>query len=117
MNGSEFKTALARNEDAARARHSREIDDPLKHPFEPNGDGHSHFQDLCWWCGKDEAAHKKAEDETERNTARELTIRDYKKDFGYGRYVIRGDGETIYGGNDLEAAIEAIAMHYLEMEG
>ena len=34
-------------------------DDPLKHPFEPNGDGHSHFQDLCWWCGKDEAAHKK----------------------------------------------------------
>ena len=34
-------------------------DDPLKHPFEPNGDGHSHFQDLCWWCGKDDAAHKK----------------------------------------------------------
>ena len=56
-----------------------------------------------------------AEDEADRNTARELTIKDYKKDFGYGRYVVRGDGETIYGGNDLEEAIEAIAMHYLEI--
>ena len=58
-----------------------------------------------------------AEDEAERNTARKLTIQDYKKDCGYGRYVVRGGGETIYGGNDLEAAIEAIATHYLEMEG
>ena len=37
----------------------------------------------------------------DRHTARELTIRDYKKDCGYGRYVVRGDGEMIYGGNDL----------------
>ncbi|MFH2077058.1 MAG: hypothetical protein ABIJ57_17245 [Pseudomonadota bacterium] len=57
------------------------------------------------------------ESEAERNTARKLTIQDHKKDCGFGRYVVRGDGETIYGGNDLEAAIEAIAMHYLEMEG
>ena len=56
-------------------------------------------------------------DEAERNTARKLTIQDHKKDNGFGRYVVRGDGETIYGGNDLEAAIETIAMHYLEMEG
>ena len=57
------------------------------------------------------------EDGADRNTARELTIKDYKKDYGYGRYCVRGDGEVIYGGNDLEEAVEAIAMHFLEMEG
>jgi len=60
---------------------------------------------------------EKAEDEAERNTAHKLTIQDHKKDNGFGRYVVRGDGETIYGGNDMEEAIEAIAMHFLEMEG
>jgi len=56
-------------------------------------------------------------EEEEHNTARKLTIQDHKKDNGFGRYVVRGDGEMIYGGNDLEEAIEAIAMHFLEMEG
>ena len=57
MNGSAFNAALARIEE--KSIFEERCDDPLKHPFEPNGDGHSHFQDLCWWCGKDEAAHKK----------------------------------------------------------
>ena len=35
------------------------MDDPERHKFEANGNGHNHAQNSCWWCGKDEAAHKK----------------------------------------------------------
>jgi hypothetical protein len=59
---------------------------------------------------------EEAEDEEDRNTARELTIKDYRKDQGFGRYIVRAGSEMIYGGTDLEDAIEAIAMHFLEME-
>ena len=35
------------------------MDNPGRHKFEANGDGHNYAQNSCWWCGKDEAAHKK----------------------------------------------------------
>ena len=33
------------------------ISDPKKHEFEPNGNGHAHYSELCWWCGKPKRDH------------------------------------------------------------